>query len=100
MTLVDVDCTAENGKEVCSKHGVSGYPTLKIFRDGEVSQEYNGPREAGKCLTMVIIGSRIRHQCNICASTSTEETTTIVFWTKDLTQITVDAFARPLKIAF
>lgn len=43
--LAKVDCT-EAGKEICTKFSVSGYPTLKIFRDGEMSQEYNGPREA------------------------------------------------------
>lgn len=40
-----VDCT-EGGKETCSKFSVTGYPTLKIFRNGEFSQDYNGPREA------------------------------------------------------
>nr|CAD7579510.1 unnamed protein product [Timema californicum] len=45
IALAKVDCT-EAGKETCNKHGVTGYPTLKIFRGGEVSQEYNGPREA------------------------------------------------------
>jgi len=41
-----VDCT-EAGKDTCSKFGVSGYPTLKIFRNGVVSKEYNGPRDSG-----------------------------------------------------
>lgn len=45
IALAKVDCT-EAGKKVCERHGVSGYPTLKIFKNGEVSQEYNGPREA------------------------------------------------------
>ncbi|KAL5234942.1 hypothetical protein ACI65C_002352 [Semiaphis heraclei] len=45
VTLAKVDCT-EAGKEVCNKFGVSGYPTLKIFRNGEVSKEYNGPRDS------------------------------------------------------
>uniref|UniRef100_A0A1L8DTX7 Protein disulfide-isomerase n=1 Tax=Nyssomyia neivai TaxID=330878 RepID=A0A1L8DTX7_9DIPT len=45
IALAKIDCT-EAGKETCGKHSVSGYPTLKIFRNGEVSQEYNGPREA------------------------------------------------------
>lgn len=45
VAMVKVDCT-EAGKETCNKHSVSGYPTLKIFRNGEVSQDYNGPREA------------------------------------------------------
>ncbi|RXG53299.1 Protein disulfide-isomerase A3 [Armadillidium vulgare] len=44
IALVKVDCT-EGGKETCNKFGVSGYPTLKIFRNGELSSDYNGPRE-------------------------------------------------------
>lgn len=47
IALAMVDCT-EGGKETCSKYSVSGYPTLKIFKSGEVSADYNGPREAGK----------------------------------------------------
>ncbi|PSN47365.1 Protein disulfide-isomerase A3 [Blattella germanica] len=46
VILAKVDCT-EAGKETCNKFSVTGYPTLKIFRNGEFSQEYNGPREAG-----------------------------------------------------
>ncbi|XP_022914992.2 protein disulfide-isomerase A3 [Onthophagus taurus] len=45
VILAKVDCT-EAGKETCNKFSVSGYPTLKIFRNGEMSQEYNGPRDA------------------------------------------------------
>jgi protein disulfide-isomerase A3 len=45
VAMVKVDCT-EGGKSTCEKFSVSGYPTLKIFRKGEVSQEYNGPRES------------------------------------------------------
>lgn len=43
--VTQVDCTANT--ETCGKYGVSGYPTLKIFRGGEVSEDYQGPREAG-----------------------------------------------------
>ncbi|XP_042904758.1 protein disulfide-isomerase A3 [Parasteatoda tepidariorum] len=46
IPLAKVDCTSDNGKDTCSKYGVSGYPTLKIFRNGEFSSEYNGPRDA------------------------------------------------------
>jgi len=45
VTLAKVDCT-EGGKDTCGRFQVSGYPTVKIFRNGEVSQDYNGPREA------------------------------------------------------
>lgn len=39
-----VDCTVE--KKTCEKYGVSGYPSLKIFRNGQYSQDYNGGRTA------------------------------------------------------
>ncbi|XP_011302665.1 protein disulfide-isomerase A3 [Fopius arisanus] len=45
ITLAKVDCT-EAGKDTCTKFGVSGYPTLKIFSRSEMVSEYNGPREA------------------------------------------------------
>lgn len=45
VPLAKVDCT-EAGKDTCGKHGVSGYPTLKIFRNGKMSQDYDGPRQA------------------------------------------------------
>lgn len=43
VALAKVDCTVET--KICSTHGVSGYPTLKIFKHGEFSKEYDGPRE-------------------------------------------------------
>ncbi|XP_063781946.1 protein disulfide-isomerase A3 [Pseudophryne corroboree] len=43
-TLAKVDCTANS--KICNKYGVSGYPTLKIFRNGEESGAYDGPRSA------------------------------------------------------
>lgn len=44
VTLVDVDCDAE--KDLCQKFSIGGYPTLKIFRKGSVSSDYDGPRDA------------------------------------------------------
>lgn len=45
VMLAEVDCT-EAGKDVCGKHGVSGYPTLKAFKKGEKAFDYEGPRDA------------------------------------------------------
>jgi len=42
IPLAKMDCTAN--QDTCSKHGVSGYPTLKMFRSGAAS-DYNGPRQ-------------------------------------------------------
>jgi len=44
VALAKVDCTVE--KTTCDKFGVTGFPTLKIFRNGELSSDYSGPREA------------------------------------------------------
>jgi len=41
----EVDCTANS--EICERFGVNGYPTLKIFRNGEDAGSYDGPRTAG-----------------------------------------------------
>jgi len=41
--IAKVDCTLS--EPVCTRFGVRGYPTLKLFRDGKHS-EYNGAREA------------------------------------------------------
>uniref|UniRef100_A0A7N6AC88 Protein disulfide-isomerase n=1 Tax=Anabas testudineus TaxID=64144 RepID=A0A7N6AC88_ANATE len=44
VQLAKVDCTAHS--ETCARFGVSGYPTLKIFRYGRDSAPYEGPRTA------------------------------------------------------
>lgn len=44
IILAKVDCPANT--DLCGQFGVSGYPTLKIFRDGQFSADYQGPRSA------------------------------------------------------
>ena len=41
VAIVDVDCTVH--QDVCTNHGVSGYPTIKYWQDGEV-KDYNQGR--------------------------------------------------------
>lgn len=46
VPLAKVDCTNESGgKDICGSVDVQGYPTVKIFRNGQAS-EYDGGRDA------------------------------------------------------
>ena len=40
-----MDCTAAPNKEVCSKHGVKGYPTLVYLSYGAMPHKYSGGRD-------------------------------------------------------
>ena len=39
--IADVNCSDE--EELCTENGVSGYPTIKVYKDGKV-EDYKGPR--------------------------------------------------------
>ncbi len=42
---VQVDCS--DNADTCKRYSVTGYPTLKIFRNGQESSSFDGPRSAG-----------------------------------------------------
>merc|ERR1719235_1680547 len=44
VLIADVDCTSDGGKSVCNDNGVSGYPTIKYWKDG-VEEKYQGGRD-------------------------------------------------------
>ena len=43
--LGKVDATAAGNRKIASMYGVQGYPTIKLFRKGNIG-DYNGPRKA------------------------------------------------------
>ncbi|KIM25527.1 hypothetical protein M408DRAFT_207741 [Serendipita vermifera MAFF 305830] len=51
IPIAKVDCV-ENS-DLCQTHGVSGYPTLKVFRNGTPT-EYNGPRKADGIVSYMV----------------------------------------------
>jgi len=52
VNIAKVDCTVE--KKLCSKHKVSGYPTLLIFRNGVQLSEYNGKRDLEALVNFIL----------------------------------------------
>jgi len=51
IKLAKVDCV-EHG-DLCQQHGVSGYPTLKVFRNGTPT-DYTGPRKADGIISYML----------------------------------------------
>ncbi|KAG5519273.1 hypothetical protein PMAC_001898 [Pneumocystis sp. 'macacae'] len=51
ITLIQVDCTVET--RLCETYEVTGYPTLKVFKDGSHAP-YEGPRKATSIVSYMI----------------------------------------------
>ncbi|KAG1907137.1 thioredoxin-like protein [Suillus fuscotomentosus] len=51
IKLAKVDCVDQ--ADLCQSHGVQGYPTLKVFRNGEPT-EYSGPRKADGIISYML----------------------------------------------
>lgn len=46
VLIADVDCTTNDNKDLCQKYGVRGYPTIKLFNEGDTEGEnYEGGRD-------------------------------------------------------
>merc|ERR1719379_3208114 len=47
VAIVDVDCTKDDSKDLCSKYGVRGYPTIKYFTSSTdpMGDAYEGGRD-------------------------------------------------------
>jgi len=55
VTIGHVDCTADDNanRELCSTHGVNGFPTLNIYKDGVKADEYSGKRDLAELVAYV-----------------------------------------------
>lgn len=47
IVIADVDCTLDDSKDLCSKYGVKGYPTIKYFTGSTdpMGDKYEGGRD-------------------------------------------------------
>jgi len=62
VLIADADCTAA-ASDLCQKHGVNGYPTIKYFMDGEEGQDYQGGRSFEDLDTFV--KDKLQKLCNV-----------------------------------
>lgn len=45
MLYVMCDCESAVGPEALKKHNVEAFPTIRLYKNGRVAEEYAGPRE-------------------------------------------------------
>jgi thioredoxin domain-containing protein 5 len=48
VNVARMDCTDKNNRPVCSEHGVRGFPTVKLIKDGKATK-YSGKRTVKEC---------------------------------------------------
>ncbi|KAF9485311.1 protein disulfide isomerase [Pholiota conissans] len=51
IKIAKVDCVDE--ADLCQSKGIQGYPTLKVYRNGEAT-DYNGPRKADGIISYMV----------------------------------------------
>uniref|UniRef100_A0A7S1CI66 Thioredoxin domain-containing protein n=1 Tax=Bicosoecida sp. CB-2014 TaxID=1486930 RepID=A0A7S1CI66_9STRA len=52
VVVGDVDCTVH--QDLCSKHEVRGYPTIKYYKQGEDAESYQGGRDFDSLKAFVV----------------------------------------------
>jgi protein disulfide-isomerase A6 len=62
VAIVDVDCTKE--QDLCGKHDVKGYPTIKYWLDGE-RKDFNGGRSFDDLKKFVT--DTLERKCDVAA---------------------------------
>jgi len=96
ITVAEVDCDAESNKALCSKHGVSGYPTLKYFPQGQPTADvkYEGARSVDDIAKFISekAGERARIAPKHYVDLTPEEFDKVVM---DPTQNVIVAFTAP-----
>jgi thioredoxin-like negative regulator of GroEL len=58
--IADINCTNEDS--LCSKVGVQGYPTIKVYKDGKM-EDYKGGRSFDELLEFV--NTELAVQCDV-----------------------------------
>ena len=55
VIIADVDCTKDGSKELCTKYGARGYPTVKLFNaaSDKLGDAYKGGRDYEALSTFV-----------------------------------------------
>lgn len=70
VLIADVDCIG-SGKDLCTKHGVQGFPTLK-FGDPSNLEDYKGGRDAA---ILKSFASELKPSCNVVSLENCDSST-------------------------
>lgn len=67
VVVGDVDCTDDKAKDLCSKYGVKGYPTIKYFTGatGADGEDYKGGRDFDGLNTFVVDSGTFGPSCDL-----------------------------------
>lgn len=73
VLIGDVDCTTDEGKEVCNTAGVRGYPTIKYYtaETGPEGESYQGARSFDALEGFV--KDKLEVQCDVADPSSCDE---------------------------
>lgn len=64
VLIADADCTDEAAQQLCQDFGISGYPTIKYFLDGDKEgSDYQGGRDFGSLKQFV--EDTLEIKCNV-----------------------------------
>tara|TARA_B110000008_G_C16958760_1_gene559287 strand:+ start:1133 stop:1762 length:630 start_codon:yes stop_codon:yes gene_type:complete len=98
VIIADVDCTAD-GKPLCEKYDIKGFPTLKSFW-GKSSEDYKGGRSYND---LIQYANNLKIPCNIknknaCTKEETEELEKLLKLSDEKRRETFEKIKKDIKI--
>lgn len=100
--IVDVDCTADKNKDLCSKYGVRGYPTIKyITGDTDpLGDSYDGGRDFDSLKSFA--DENLGPSCgptNLDLCSDEQKETIAAYQAQDITELKAEIAAKEKQVA-
>lgn len=104
VVIADVDCTKDDSKDLCSKYGVRGYPTIKYFTSSTdpMGDKYEGGRDLDSMKEFA--SENLGPSCgpdnlDLCDDDQVTEIKKYQAMSRETLQETVDASAKSIEDA-